>query len=251
MQSPLTVLIVDEDSGLSSRLRGVFDNSELQPAICQTTTEAVALLDQQTFAALIVDVLPRQHALVRKFYACNPTSPAIFLSSAQDTARGHSRGRSRAELVIHKSLASSFLKKHVVEIIAAAKQVQEGRQANNAEAEEVLNLEDQTLNALLEGAVLSDETAVGPYLFSAIVPQDNKRQPVATFTSRQLQHHLLQAKHMSAIHYNNVCVVTTSVKVAGVHEGKDISGWYRSSRVYSKKNGQWQSSASPSSTYPA
>jgi len=107
---------------------------------------------------------------------------------------------------------------------------------------EILDLENHTREAALRNdAAFSQRTLAEDYL--AIGPQGNvitKSDTLAVRRGAQMHYDSMNLSEMVVRVYGDTAVVTARVEVKGNNLGEDFSGPYRFTRVWVRRNGQWQ-----------
>jgi ketosteroid isomerase-like protein len=107
---------------------------------------------------------------------------------------------------------------------------------------EILELEEETKQAALHRDVaFVEKRYADDYL--AITPLGdvvNKADTIAARKSAQLHYDSISLSEMVVRVYGDTAVVTARADVKGTDLGSDFSGPYRFTRVWVKRNGQWE-----------
>lgn len=249
MADRVKVLLVDDDPILARVLQQSLATSDLSVISSNSPAAAEEMIKAQDFAALIADALPGYENLIRNFRKRNPRSPAMILTGGISPEQNEAARQAGAQLVLFKPVGVEALKQNVLDLVVAAHQP--SASLKDRESEKVLALEKRLFAASLAGDVptleglFSDE-----YLFAANTPEaETKRSRLLSLQSGRLKYTNVEVKQMSATHYENVCVVRSSVSIKGKRDGKDISGLYRSIRVYSRRGQDWRAVAGQFTRY--
>jgi len=107
---------------------------------------------------------------------------------------------------------------------------------------EILDLENHTKEAALRNdAAFSQRMLAEDYI--AIGPQGNvitKSDTLAARRGAQTHYDSMSLSELVVRVYGDTAVVTARVEVKGNNLGEDFSGPYRFTRVWVRRNGQWQ-----------
>src|SRR5438105_2630163 len=111
--------------------------------------------------------------------------------------------------------------------------------------QQLINLEKERSDAVIKGdtATLDRMTADDYVLTNALGQVRNKAQILADLKSGELKYQSIDNDDVTVHVYGNAAVLTGHSTTKGQSGGKDISGQYRFTRVYVKRDGRWQSVA--------
>lgn len=239
-----TLLLVDDDPALLRLMRAGLSGAQLRVEATASASDAREALKKQPYSALLTDALSGYETLIGDFRKRNPYAPIMVLTgglSSEEEARAKELG---ANLVLYKPIGVAAVKANLMDLIgAAAADLKRPPQAvPDATLEEVKGLERRLIAASLKMDVIElKELLADSYVFAAgTAEQETKQQRLTSLTSGDLRYQSAEIRTMSASHYGQVCVVTTQLWIAGTRQGRDISGEYRSVRVYTRKPQRWQ-----------
>jgi len=133
-----------------------------------------------------------------------------------------------------------------------------GRKANHSNQkgdrveQAVMQMEEELRVAILKGDSKAYGRLVGDdYVFTN---QDavmrTKAQMVSAYDSGSIKYESVKFDDLKVHAYGDTAVVTGRSTVKGQDGGKDISGQYRYTRVYVKRQGAWQLVATQTTTIP-
>jgi ketosteroid isomerase-like protein len=133
-----------------------------------------------------------------------------------------------------------------------------GRKANYANQkgdnveQAVMEMEEALRVAISKGDAKAYGRIVGDdYVFTN---QDavmrTKAQMVSAYESGSIKYESVKFDDLKVYAYGDTAVVTGRSTVKGTDGGKDISGQYRYTRVYVKRQGRWQLVATQTTTIP-
>jgi ketosteroid isomerase-like protein len=108
--------------------------------------------------------------------------------------------------------------------------------------EQLKKLEVERNHAMVSGDLATlDRTTASDY--TVINPSGhlgNKKQMLADLRSGNLKCQSIEVEDVTVHLYGDAAILSGRRTVKGQHHGKDISGKDRFTRVYAKRNGQWQ-----------
>ena len=111
--------------------------------------------------------------------------------------------------------------------------------------QQLIDLEKQRSQAVVKGdtAALDKMTAEDYEFTNPLGEVKTKAQILQDIKSGELKYESIDLDDVKARVYGNAAVVTGRTTTKGQYGGKDVSGQYRFTRVYTKRNGGWQSVA--------
>jgi DNA-binding response OmpR family regulator len=241
------ILLVDDDRELLELFEATLSSRELSITPCQSLSIAQHLLTRHDFDALVVDTQPGYEALIRCFLRNNPHAPAILLTGGITTEQERRAYDIGAHLVLYKPIGVTALRKNLHDEISAATQTLRPLVALKPDPElnEVLDQENLLLKAWESGDTARlDEMLSSEYVFAAGSPEaETKTERLQNLKAGRLKYRTVNTLEMHASHYQDVCIVTAIVSLTGERDGEDISGTYRSLRIYARKGHRWKAVA--------
>ena len=125
-------------------------------------------------------------------------------------------------------------------------------QKDNSVEKAVMQMEEELRVAISKGDAQAYARIVGDdYVFTnqdAVVR--NKAQMVSSYDSGSIKYEAVKFDELKVHAYGDTAVVTGRSTVKGQDGGKDISGVFRYTRVYVKRQGSWQLVATQTTTIP-
>ena len=116
----------------------------------------------------------------------------------------------------------------------------------------VMQMEEELRVAISKGDAKAYGRIVGDdYVFTnqdAVIR--NKAQMVSAYESGSIKYESVKLDDLKVHAYGDTAVVTGRSTVKGTDNGKDISGQFRYTRVYVKRQGRWQIVATQSTRIP-
>ena len=141
------------------------------------------------------------------------------------------------------SLALSLLVSlFVLPRFALSLQTQVNARGPNDPRQEVIELERQAKEATLKrDADFSERTLSDDYMGITPLGQViNKADTITARRSGQLRYESIEVTDMVVRVHGNVAIVTARADVRGHDLGEEFNGPYRSTRVWMRRNGKWQ-----------
>lgn len=123
-----------------------------------------------------------------------------------------------------------------------AQSAKSAKTAGSGADQQIQKLLDQRRDAAVKGDVSALEpTTSDDYV--RIGPEGgmmNKTEYLDALKSGNLKYQSIQTKDSKIQNYGNAAVSTGTADIKGTYKGRDISGNYRVSQVFVKRNGKWQ-----------
>jgi DNA-binding response OmpR family regulator len=241
---PISVLVLDDDLKLLTTLSAALSSPPWNAASFSSSPEALPTLAKQPFSALLIDALPGYEIIVMEFRKRNPHSPIVVLTagiSSEDETRIRHAG---ADLVLLKPIGISVLQKHLHDLISLATQKAGAITVFDLELREVMEIERRLFRATINGELnVLEELLSEEYIFAADNFKENKRQRLESVRTGSLRYEKIEALQVEARQYADLCIVTGTIDIVGKRETNDISGLYRSLRIYGRKVHRWKAVA--------
>lgn len=119
---------------------------------------------------------------------------------------------------------------------------QPAREASKIEIEQQLRqMNDEWVKALVrgDGATL-DRIMADDFLFAYPMEGDDKAQFIGDVVSGVVKVEYLTRENVSVRIWGNTAVLTAKDSAKWYYQGRDFSGHYKISHVYSQRDGQWE-----------
>jgi DNA-binding response OmpR family regulator len=241
---PINILVLDDDLKLLTTLSAGLSSPPWSAASFSSSAEALPILAKQPFSALLIDALPGYEIIVREFRNRNPHSPIVVLTagiSSEDETRIQHAG---ADVVLLKPIGISVLQVHLRDLISAASQKAGAITVFDVELREVMEIERRLIRATINAELnVLEELLSEEYIFAADNFKESKRQRLESVRSGLLRYEKIEALQVEARKYADLCIVTGTLEIVGKWDTKDISGLYRSLRIYGRKGHAWKAVA--------
>lgn len=238
-------MVVDDDLVLLELFTAALPSEKWVVASFSSSTEAGHSLAKRPFSALLTDALPGYQKLIVEFRKRNPSSPIVVLTGALNSEAEERAHHDGADLVLFKPIGITILKENLHQLIAAAAQRSTVAQILDPDISEVIQLEEQLLQAWIRADIKVLDKLLGEeYVFAAGTPEaQSKQQRLDAVASGHLRYSNVECQQREAKRYGDICVVSSTLAVNGVRYEKDISGMYSSVRIYQLNNGRWKAVA--------
>jgi ketosteroid isomerase-like protein len=130
----------------------------------------------------------------------------------------------------------------VLQVLAAAQQANAPASSSQGTIRQIVELERQSKDAAIRrDAAFSERILADDYVaISPLGQVTTKGQSVAARKNAQLHYDSMEISEMVVRVYGNTAIVTARADVKGKDLGEDFSGPYRFTRVWVRRNGQWQ-----------
>jgi ketosteroid isomerase-like protein len=127
-------------------------------------------------------------------------------------------------------------------LLASAQKDTKPQKSGGGAEQEITKFLDQSRNAALKGdASFSEANLSDDYQrVNAQGRLMTKADLVSELKNGDLKYQSIEVTDMKVRVYGNAAVVTHGADVKGTNKGKDISGSFRVTRVFVKRNGKWQ-----------
>lgn len=244
MLHSVEILIVDDDPALLETLSAALSSPAWNVVSCSTASEALLQVENQPYSAVLVDALEGYERVVTHFRKRNPEGPIVVLTGGIGAEQERRIQEMGADLILLKPVAFSVLQRHLQDLIAVASQKAMAITVFDLELREVMEIERRLVGATVDGdlAVL-DEYLSDEYVFAFGSLKETKEDRMQAVRSGRLRYTKLEPLRVEGKHYADLCIVTGTIEVVGERDGKDISGIYRSLRIFGRKQGKWQALA--------
>ncbi|MGZ4814000.1 MAG: response regulator [Terriglobales bacterium] len=244
MLPAVTILVVDDDPLLLQALTAALSSPAWNVVSCASSRDALRNLGSEPYAALLVDALPGFESVVSEFRKRNPHSPIVVFTGGLSDETEKRVQEAGANLVLLKPVAFSVLRQHLQDLISVAAQKALSISIFDVELRDVMDIERRLVTANVAGDLETlDELLSDEYVFAFGSLKETKRDRLQALRLGHLRYHNLEPLHVEGKHYADLCIITGTFRIVGERDGKDISGVYRSLRIYGRKRGQWKALA--------
>jgi ketosteroid isomerase-like protein len=130
----------------------------------------------------------------------------------------------------------------VLQVLAAPPQANPPASSGQGTIRQILELERQSKEAAIRrDASFSERMLAEDYVaISPLGQVTTKSQSITARKNAQLHYDSMDISEMAVRVYGDTAIVTARADVKGKDLGEDFSGPYRFTRVWVKRNGQWQ-----------
>ncbi len=253
MSRTLNILVVDDDVPLLETFQAALSSARWRILAADSSSMAEQQLAQHRISALLIDALPGYIGVVSKFRTQSPSSPIVVLTGGITPEQECDVRSAGANLVLYKPVGVSALKGNLQDLLVAASPENIAHPEHDSAVQQVIDLERRLIEASVAGDVgtvshiLSDD-----YVFAMGAAQgESKLDRLRLVETGRLSYESVELCESTPHHYGDVCVLNSLYHVIGRRESQDISGYYRSVRIYRMRSGRWTAVAGQFIRQPA